>query len=128
MTSTLRCMLFLFVLWMLALKARLWRAVNSVVWLWTRRTRIVPLGDKKHLIRFYIGDTLCKIVVRHRRPFQFYMATAPADVSAKIAPYLAVEEVPVTPSQLGFDELMLWDFDDVCTALDVDAPIRAACN
>ena len=114
---------------------------NATIGAWLRRPRITPIGGRHYVLSFYIGDTLCKIIVKRRGPPDFYAVTAPMspqksvnaidnpgeyeevtnskytgeglmDVSDAVAPFFTVQEVNPTPASLGFETITFWDFED----------------
>lgn len=101
-------------------KARaLWAATAGA---WMRRPRIAALGGRHYVLSFYIGETLCKIIVKRRGPADFYAATRAdhEDISDAVSPFFAVQEVAPTPGLIGFETITFWDFEDKPVTVSAD--------
>jgi hypothetical protein len=101
---------------------------NATIGAWLRRPRIAAIGGRHYVLSFYIGDTLCKIIVKRRGPPDFYAATTgesveTTDISDAVTPFFAVQEIAPTPEHVGFETITFWDFDDNPTTVAGDSII-----
>jgi hypothetical protein len=94
---------------------------NVTIGAWLKRPKISHLGGRHYVVSFYIGETLCKIIVKRRGPPDFYAATSPymredgpdvQDISDIVAPFFTVQEISPTPATIGFETITFWDFED----------------
>lgn len=87
-----------------------WEKINAF---FTHKNTVTKISNRTYELRFYIGKTLCKLVVeRNRGPPKFHKITSDeVDVSEDVLPYLAVTPKSVTPRLLGFEKLELWKAD-----------------